>query len=74
MDDELKQKILERLEGIENRLTQLERDQNLLRKANARARAILPKHMAASADVDVRAVFAPFARPGGLSPGAGIAN
>jgi glycosyltransferase involved in cell wall biosynthesis len=40
MDDELRQKILERLEGIENRLAQLERDQNLLRKANARARAI----------------------------------
>jgi hypothetical protein len=40
MDDERKQEILERLEGIENRLTQLERDQNLLRKANARARAV----------------------------------
>jgi glycosyltransferase involved in cell wall biosynthesis len=40
MDDERKQEILERLEGIENRLAQLEREQNLLRKANARARAV----------------------------------
>jgi glycosyltransferase involved in cell wall biosynthesis len=37
MDDELERQILERLEGIESRLTQLERDQNLLKKANARA-------------------------------------
>jgi hypothetical protein len=39
MDDEFKRQILERLQGIENRLTQLERDQNLLRKANSSARA-----------------------------------
>lgn len=40
MDDEFKRQVLERLEGIENRLTQLERDQSLLRRANARARAV----------------------------------
>ena len=40
MDDEFKQQILATLERIENRLTQLERDQSLLRRANARARAV----------------------------------
>ena len=39
MDDEHEQKILERLQGIEDRLAQLERDQKLLRKANSSARA-----------------------------------
>src|ERR1700682_3386311 len=40
MDDEFKQEILKRLDGIDHRIARLEKEQNLLRRANARARAI----------------------------------
>jgi hypothetical protein len=40
MDDKFKQEILKRLDGIDHRIALLEKDQNLLRRANARSRAI----------------------------------
>jgi Glycosyl transferase family 2 len=43
MDDEFKQQIFQRLGAIDDRIALLERGQNLLRRANARSRAISRK-------------------------------
>jgi glycosyltransferase involved in cell wall biosynthesis len=43
MDDEFKQKFMQRLDRLEDRLAQLERDQELLKRANSSARAISRK-------------------------------
>jgi glycosyltransferase involved in cell wall biosynthesis len=40
MDEDFKQEILKRLDQIDHRIALLEKDQNLLRRANARSRAI----------------------------------